>query len=103
MRRLALVLALLLVPLPAFAQSAPPSRETQLEQRLRQRKTIVQTKASPEAMVTEANQAVDELASRQRRDDIVGELTRPGVRRPDLDQNVTGAIQSRNFQRALPR
>ncbi len=103
MRRLALALVLTLLPLPAPAQNAPGPRDTDLEQRVRQKTTIVQPKPSPDTVTRDANRAVDEFAAGQRRDETLRELTRPTVRRPDLDESVTGGIQTRNLRRSLPR
>ncbi len=103
MVRLALVLTLTLLPLPAPAQSGRPSNSTDLEQRVRQKKIVVQPKPSLDTLTRDANQAVDELAAGRRRDETLRELNRPSVRRPDLDENVTGGIQTRALQRALPR
>ena len=99
MLRVALAIVLVLVPWSALGQSAPTSGDTDLQQRMRQRKIIVQPKPSPEAIARDADQAVDELAARQRQEQTLRELNRPGSPRPDLDQNVTGGIQTRNLNR----
>jgi hypothetical protein len=103
MPRLMLAIALMLLPLPALAQSAPPSGDAELQQRIRQKKTIVQPKPSPETVTRDANEAVDELAARQRRDETLRELNQPMPRRPDLNENVTGGIQTRNLNSVRPR
>jgi hypothetical protein len=103
MLRLALVIVLMLSPLSALAQSVTPLAESPLEQRIRQKKTIVQPKPSPETIKREANQAIDEMMAEQRRDATLRELNRPMAPRPDLDENVTGGIQTRNLRNARPR
>ena len=99
---LALVLALTLLPLPALAQGGLSSSSTDLEQRIRQKKTVVQPRPAPDTLTRDANRAVDELAAGQRLDQTLRELNRPSPRRPDLDATVSGAIQTRSLQRALP-
>jgi hypothetical protein len=42
MSRLMLVIALVLMPLPTLGQSALPSTDAELQQRIRQKKVIVQ-------------------------------------------------------------
>jgi hypothetical protein len=95
MLRVALALVLTLLPVPTLA--------TDLEQRVRQKKTVVQPRPSPDTLTRDANRAIEELAATRRRDETLRELSRPTVRRPDLDTSVTGGIQTRNLQRALPR
>lgn len=103
MIRVTLAVALTLLPWPAFGQSALSSSDADLQQRLRQRKVIVQPKPSADTVTRDAEQAVDDLAARQRRDETLRELNQPGTRRPDLDQNVTGGIQTRNLNSVRPR
>ena len=103
MTRLMLAIAFMLLPLPALAQSALPSSDADLQQRIRQQRTIVQPKPSPETVTRDANEAVDELAARQRRDETLRELNQPMPRRPDLNENVTGGIQTRNLNSVRPR
>jgi hypothetical protein len=102
MRRLILVIALMLLPVPVLAQSAPSS-DGDLQQRIRQKKIIVQPKPSPETATREANEAVDELGARARRDETLRDLNRPMPPRPDLNENVTGGIQTRNLNSIRPR
>jgi hypothetical protein len=103
MTRLMLAIVLALLPLSALAQSTPPSGDVDLQQRIHQKKTIVQPKPSPETVTRDANEAVDELAARQRRDETLRELNQPMPRRPDLNENVTGGIQTRNLNSVRPR
>ena len=103
MTRLILAIALMLLPAAACAQSAPPPSDADLQQRIRQKTIIVQPRPSPEAATRDANEAVDELAARQRRDATLPELNPPMPRRPDLNENVTGGIQTRNLNSIRPR
>jgi hypothetical protein len=103
MLRQALVLFLVLLPLPALAQSAPASDDSHLQQSIRQKKIIVQPKIAPEVITREANEAVDEMTAEQRRDATLREMNRPMPRRPDLNEDVTGGIQTRGLKDVRPR
>jgi hypothetical protein len=99
----ALALVLTLLHVPALAQRAPVSSGTDLEQRIRQKTTVIRPKPAPDTLTRDANQAVDELSAVRRRDETLRELSPPTARRPDLDADVTGGIQTRGLQRARPR
>ena len=91
---LAAIVAVLLLPSVAPAQSA--AVDTQLQQQARRKRLVVR----PEPPVAAAERDAERAAS----DTAAGELTRDAndsVRRqPQLDYDVTNAIQARNIPRS---
>jgi hypothetical protein len=49
----------------------------------------------------DAERAIAEIKARERSEELVRELMQSRLRRPDLDQDVIGGIQSRNFNNTL--
>ena len=103
MSRLMLVIALVLMPLPTLGQSALPSTDAELQQRIRQKKVIVQPRPSADAVTGDANEAIDHVGARARQQERFRELRQPMPRRPDLNENVTGGIQTRDLNSVRPR
>jgi len=97
-----LAMALVLVPLPALAQSAPGA-DPDLQQKMRQKRIIVQPRPSPEAVQRDADRAVDELSAERRLDDTLRDVDPSSSRRPDLSEPAHGGIQTRELNKALRR
>jgi hypothetical protein len=105
MKRVALVVGIavaLLVPDRITAQATSPS-ETQLQMERRQRRAIVGPRPSSEDVADDADAAAAEMQRRRRQDETIRELRRPLSRRPDLDGDVKGGIQSQRLNDALRR
>jgi hypothetical protein len=96
------VAAALLVPGSAMGQAASPS-ETQLQMERRQRRAIARPTPPSEAVAGDADAAAAEVERRRRQDDTIRDLRRPSSRRPDLDSDVKGGIQSQRLNDALRR
>jgi hypothetical protein len=99
--------ALLTVLLPAtvWAQAASPGAETQLQQEMRHRRVIVRPSTPPDEVQKDVDQASTEI-QRRNADSLTRDVTRPGsspTRRPDLDYDVKGGIQTRSLNDALRR
>jgi hypothetical protein len=94
--------AALLVPDCVMGQAGSPS-ETQLQMERRQRRPIVRPRPSSEAVAGDVDTATAEAERRQREDETIRELRRPFSRRPDLDSDVKGGIQSQRLNDALRR
>ena len=100
--RLLLAAALLLgVPLPLDAQA--PRADTRLEIERRQRRAIVRPGTPADAVEHDTDRAVSEVEARERQRRTARALTQPAPRRPDLDDDVTGGIQSQRLNDALRR
>jgi hypothetical protein len=100
MKYMALIIAVALVPGSVMAQPASPS-ETQLQMERRQRRSIVRPRPPDETVARDADTAAVEAARRERERETIRELRRPPSRRPDLDSDVKGGIQSQRLKDAL--
>ena len=99
----ALLLATVLVPASIHAQEsfAPPAAGLQIE--AEGRRLIVHPRPSGDAAVRDAERTTEELGQRRREDELIREVTRRLLRRPDLDYDVRSGVQGRHLQRLLPR
>lgn len=97
-----LVMALVLVPLPALAQSALPT-DPDMQQKIRQKRIIVQPRPAPDVVQRDAERAIDELAAERRLDGILRDVNPSVQRRPDLSEATQGGIQTRELNKALRR
>lgn len=94
----ALVLVFAL-PLAAIAQDASVPRESRLQMEVKRKRAVVHPTPSPEAVA----QDVETALAAERTDAIIREVMRRESRRPDLDYDVTSAIQARNLRHLPPR
>jgi hypothetical protein len=98
----ALVLALMVAEAAMAEPGGAPG--TMLQAEVTRRRPIVQPRPDPAWAAREVDRAAAELADLYEARQRTGRLTRqfrdPLPRRPDLDPAITGAIQSRNLQRA---
>ena len=104
MKHVALIIAVavaLIVPSAVIAQPASPA-ETQLQMERRQRRSVVRPRPTDETLATDADTAAVEAERRQRERETIRELRQPS-RRPDLDADVKGGIQSQRLNDALRR
>lgn len=95
-------LALLQVPAPA-ARAEQPAGSLQLHLTLSRRLPAAQPVPDPQVAEKEVEQAIVEIQARERRDELIRELTQGRFRRPDLDRDLISGIQSRNLTDALRR
>jgi hypothetical protein len=99
---LALVLLVATLALPtvrAAAQDASVREDTRLQRETQRKRLIVRPDAPVGNALEDAGRAADELAERRLIEREAARARRP----PQLDPDVTNAIQSRNLQRALSR
>jgi hypothetical protein len=98
-------LVIVLLPATVAAQAASPAAETQLQQEMRHRRVIVRPSTPPAEVQSDLEQAKAEIERRASSDALVREVTRPSTRnrRPDLDYDVKGGIQTRSLNDALRR
>jgi hypothetical protein len=110
---LAAALALaVLVPAPVAAQAPPPAATppaateepagTDLRMERKTRRVIVQPRPAPETFARDAAEVTEQVERERRARELMEDAVRPS-RRPDLDPDVRGGIQSDNLRRALPR
>jgi hypothetical protein len=104
MHRLVTILALTLVlaPLRVLAQGTP-TPDPDLQQTRQQKRIIVQPRPAPEVLQRDADRAVDELAAQRRLEETLRDSNPSLPRRPDLTEPVSGGIQTREINKALPR
>ena len=97
---IALVLALLTLPVAAAAQSSTGSDDLQLEKK--GRRAIVLPKQSPEQVQADANRAIDDFAASKNTGPLVDQTSpvRPPAR-PDLDYDVKSGIQGQRLNDAI--
>ncbi|HSF06631.1 MAG TPA: hypothetical protein VLG10_12645 [Methylomirabilota bacterium] len=81
-------------------QSASPV--TSLESEIKHRRFVVLPRPTPEAVDQDVAAVMAELKAAEQREELVRQVIRPSLR-PDLDDTVSGGIQSRNLGRALTR
>jgi hypothetical protein len=91
----ALITASLLTPVLASAQSAAVDTQLQLEAK---RKRLV---VRPEPPVAAAVRDADRAASESAAGEMVREANDPVYRHPQLDYDVTSAVQARTIPRAV--
>jgi len=90
-RLLGLALAIAAVPGFSAAQGPTPEQQLQIEKKLQ--RVIVRPRVAPDVVVDDTDQVATELASEARREQMLRDST--SLRRPDLDRDVTGGIQTR--------
>lgn len=96
------VFALLQVPAPAV-RAEQPAGSLLLHLTLSRRLPAAQPVPDSQVAEKEVEQAIAEIQARERRDELIRELTQGRFRRPDLDRDVISGIQSRNLTDALRR
>jgi hypothetical protein len=94
----ALVVAAVLAPALAAAQEASPRTDTGLRMETTRRRLIVRPDPPIGQALEDAARVADELTMRR-----LAEEAGARVRAPQLDEDVTRSIQTRNLQRALRR
>ncbi len=93
---------LLQVSVPAvWAQQ--PSEPLQLELKVARKPPVTHPLPDPTVVEKDAEEAAGEIEARERRDELIRELIQGRLRRPDLDRDVIGGIQSRNLNDVLRR
>lgn len=104
-RVLSTVAALSVVLLPAAgAAQGAVSTGTELQQQMKHRRHVVQPKPDPQAVTEDIGRGAEALVARERFDRTVRDSASAFRRRPDLDHDVSGGIQSRTLQGLrLPR
>jgi hypothetical protein len=95
-------LALLQVPAPAV-RAEQPAGSLLLHLTLSRRPPAAQPVPDPKIAEKDAEQAMAEIQARERRDELIRELTQGRFLRPDLDRDLISGIQSRNLTDALRR
>jgi hypothetical protein len=81
-------------------QAASPV--TSLESQIKLQRFVVLPRPTPETVEQDMAAVMAELEAAERREELVQQVIRP-PRRPDLDDDVSGGIQSRNLGQALTR
>ncbi len=87
-----------LLPALAAAQEASPRTDTRLQMETTRPRVIVRPDPPLAQAVEDAARVADELALRRLSEDAGARL-----RAPQLDEDVTRALQTQNLQRALRR
>jgi hypothetical protein len=100
---IALLSVLLAAGLPGrmiAQQASPPSVDLSIDRA--QRRPVVLPKPSPEQTRTDADAAIDDYVARRNMGRVVKETAPVGPpSRPDLDDDVTGGIQTQRLNDAL--
>ena len=91
------IVTVLLLPSVAPAQSA--AAESQIEVEAKRRRVIVRPEPPVAAAIQDAERAAETAADAE----LVRETNEPRRRQPQLDYDVTNAIQARNIPRSLLR
>jgi hypothetical protein len=90
-----LAVLVLVVPSLALAQNAGRSRDTQLQIEAKRQRLVVRPDPPLAAAVRDAERVAGDTAAAE----IVREENAPVRRRPQLDYDVTSAVQARNLRR----
>ena len=90
-----LAFLVLVVPSLALAQNAGRSRDTQLQIEAKRQRLVVRPDPPLAAAVRDAERVAGDTAAAE----IVREENAPVRRRPQLDYDVTSAVQARNLRR----
>ena len=100
MRRTVVVVVIALVAFPVLA-GAQTSSTSDPELRLQKqpRRVIVSPRPAPETAVQDTEEVRKDIERESRADAYSRELPTRPPRRPDLDRDVTGGIQSRSINR----
>ena len=96
------VLVLLQVQAPPV-RAQQPAASVEVHLKLSRKLPAAQPLPDPRIAEEDAERAVAEMQGRERRDELIRELTQSRPRRPDLDPDVISGIQSRNLSDALRR
>jgi hypothetical protein len=96
---LAALIVLPLVPAAAPAQSGGTGQETELRLEQKRKRLVVHPETPMATAVRDAEQAADQTGAAE----IAREANDPVRRRPQLDYDVTSALQARGVQRSLRR
>ncbi len=99
--RIVVVSLIMLLAGCAMGQQAA-SPVTSLESKIKHKRFVVLPRPTPEAVDQDIAAVMAELQAAERREELVRQVTRPPLR-PDLDDTVSGSIQSRNLGQALTR
>ena len=98
----------LLLAVAAWVQAAgapawpeDPSASVRLDLELARKPSVVQSVPDPKAVEKDAEQAVAQIKARAQSEELARQVLRAPFRRPDLDRDVIGGIQSRNLTDAL--
>jgi len=105
-RILWVVLPVVFVLLQVWAPTAlaqQPTTSVEVHLKLSRKLPAAQPLPDPQVAEKDAEQAIAEMKGREWRDELVREVLQGRVRRPDLDRDVSGGIQSRNINDALRR
>jgi len=94
---LAAIVAVLLLPSVAPAQSA--AVDTQLGAEAKRRRVVVR----PEPPIAAAVRDADQVSAETSAAELTREANDPVRRHPQLDYDVTNGIQARNLPRSAPR
>lgn len=94
-----LVAAVALLPATAPAQDAGARSDARLQMEMTRRRLVVRPDAPGGTAARDVERVVDELAIGR----LVEEVVAPTRRPPQLDHDVTSAIQARGLQRARRR
>lgn len=86
----------------AWAQSVSEPARTDLQTEMKRKRYVVHPRPNAQAVSEDVGRAATGIEAEQRRDALVREVIRPGLRRPDLDPTVARGIQQRNLLRARP-
>lgn len=88
---------------PPVASAQQPSEPLQIELKLARKPPVTYPLPDPKVVEKDAEEAVGEIEARERQDKLIRELVQGRFRRPDLDRDVIGGIQSRNLHDVLRR
>ena len=107
-RVICLMIAIVLaVPLVAVAQQTAPAQQnisqpSDLEMRVKRRRTVVLPLPPQQTVVDDVNRATEEITARAREERLLQERETK-YSRPELDPTISNGIAARNAERLLRR